>query len=139
MVLAKFSYQQGIQMLVIRKGVHHHQGRRLAFLHRIEFTRLDALAVIARSAVFDMGLGDLELRDARTKNRLAARSQGGRRNVGCKLTAAVYFSPISCQISRYSAAESSKTIPSLGPIVAQTPSAAQAPSANLYRLQPLNR
>ena len=34
----------------------------------------------------------------------------GRRNVGCKLTTAVYFSPISCQISRYSAAKSSKTI-----------------------------
>ena len=55
------------------------------------------------------------------------RSLGGRRNVGCKLTAAVYFWPISCQISRYSAAKSSKTIPSLGPIFAQTPSAAQAP------------
>ena len=37
-------------------------------------------------------------------------SLGGRRIVGCKLTAAVYFSPISCQISRYSAARSSKTI-----------------------------
>ena len=58
------------------------------------------------------------------------RSLGGSRNVGCKLTAAVYFSPISCQISRYSAAKSSKTIPSLGPIFAQTPSAAQAPSPN---------
>ena len=57
-----------------------------------------------------------------------ATSLGGRRNVGCKWTAAVYFSPISCQISRYSAAKSSKTIPSLGPIFAQTPSAAQAPS-----------
>ena len=59
-----------------------------------------------------------------------SRSLGGRRNVGCKSTAAVYFSPISCQISRYSAAKSSKTIPSLGPIFAQTPSAAQAPSLN---------
>ena len=59
----------------------------------------------------------------------APRSLGGRRNVGCKLTAAVYFSPICCQISRYSATKSSKTIPSLGPIFAQTPSAAQAPSA----------
>ena len=37
-----------------------------------------------------------------------ARSLGGRRNVNCKSTAAVYFSPISCQISRYSAAKSSK-------------------------------
>ena len=59
---------------------------------------------------------------------IEARSLGGRRNVGCKLTAAVYFSPISCQISRYSAAKLSKTIPSLAPIFAQTPSAAQAPS-----------
>ena len=58
---------------------------------------------------------------------MSTRSLGGRRNVGCKLTAAVYFSPMSCQISRYSAAKSSKTIPSLGPIFAQTPSAAQAP------------
>ena len=30
----------------------------------------------------------------------ATRSLGGSRNVGCKLTAAVYFLPISCQISR---------------------------------------
>ena len=52
----------------------------------------------------------------------------GRRNVGCKLTAAVYLQPISCQISRYSATKSSKTIPSLGPIFAPTPSAVQAPS-----------
>ena len=59
---------------------------------------------------------------------MSARSLGGRRNVGCKLTAAVYFSPMSCQISRYSAVKSSKTIPSLRPIFAQTPSAAQAPS-----------
>ena len=58
---------------------------------------------------------------------MLSRSLGGRRNVGCKLTAAVYFSPISCQISGYSAAKSSKTIPSLGPIFAQTPSAALAP------------
>ena len=65
---------------------------------------------------------------AQPLRRSAARSLGGRRNVGCKLTAAVYFLPISCQISRYSAAKSSKTIPSLGPIFAQTPSAAQAPS-----------
>ena len=40
---------------------------------------------------------------AQPLRRSAARSLGGRRNVGCKLTAAVYFSPISCQISRYSA------------------------------------
>ena len=66
---------------------------------------------------------------AQPLRRSAARSLGGRRNVGCKLTAAVYFSPISCQISRYSAAKSSKTIPSLGPMFAQTPSTAQAPRA----------
>ena len=58
---------------------------------------------------------------------MTSRSLGGRRDVDCKLTAAVYFSPIPCQISRYSAAKSSKTIPSLRPIFAQTPSAAQAP------------
>ena len=57
------------------------------------------------------------------------RSLGGRRNVGCKLAATVYFSPISCQISRYSSAKLSKTWPSLGPIFARAPSAVQAPSA----------
>ena len=42
---------------------------------------------------------------------LLAGSLGGRRRVGCKVSAAVYFSPLSCQISRYSAAKASKTIP----------------------------
>ena len=46
---------------------------------------------------------------AQPLHRFAARSLGGRRNVGCKLTAAVYFSPLVCQISRYSATKSSKT------------------------------
>ena len=55
-----------------------------------------------------------------------SRSLGGRRNVGCKLTAAVYFSPISCQISRYPARNHQK-LSSLGPIFAQMPPAAQAP------------
>jgi AcrR family transcriptional regulator len=57
-----------------------------------------------------------------------ARSLGGRRIVGCKLAAVVYFSPISCQTSRYSPAKSSKTCPSLGPVFARAPSAARAPS-----------
>ena len=56
-----------------------------------------------------------------------ARSLGGRRKVGCKFDATVYFSPISCEISRYSSAKSSKTWPPLGPIFARAPSAAQAP------------
>ena len=42
--------------------------------------------------------------------RAPSRSLGGRRGVGCKVSAAVYFSPLSCQISRYSAAKASKTI-----------------------------
>ena len=41
---------------------------------------------------------------------MLARSLGGRRCVGCKVSAAVYFSPLVCQISRYSAAKASKTI-----------------------------
>jgi hypothetical protein len=40
---------------------------------------------------------------------LCPRSLRGRRCVGCKVSAAVYFSPLSCRVSRYSAAKSSKT------------------------------
>jgi hypothetical protein len=66
-----------------------------------------------------------------------ARSLGGRRIVGCRLAAAVYFSPISCQISRYSPAKSSKTCPSLGPVFARAPSSAQAPGG--CQVHPLQR
>ena len=38
------------------------------------------------------------------------RSLGGRNDAGCKLPAAVHFSPISWQISRYLPAKSSKTV-----------------------------
>ena len=69
--------------------------------------------MIALAALDELALSPHELAlivSVFRKHPEVSRSLGGRRDVGCKLTAAVYFSPLSCQISRYSAAKSSKTI-----------------------------
>ena len=57
-----------------------------AYLERQEIHAQEGVRIIYTGARLDQG---------------DPRSLGGRRNVGCKLTAAVYFSSISRQISRY--------------------------------------
>ena len=63
-----------------------------AYLERQEIHAQEGVRIIYTGARLDQG---------------DPRSPGGRRNVGCKLTAAVYFSSISRQISGYSVAKSS--------------------------------